>query len=56
MEASVDAPGRLEGDKAQRIIEAMRASVATRGAARSSSTGDVLQVIPAESANDNGMF
>jgi AcrR family transcriptional regulator len=35
MEASVDAPGRLEGDKAQRIIAAMRASVAKRGAAGS---------------------
>jgi AcrR family transcriptional regulator len=35
MEASVAAPRRLEGDKAQRIIEAMRASVGTRGAAGS---------------------
>jgi AcrR family transcriptional regulator len=35
MEASVDAPRRLEGDKAQRIIAAMRASVGTRGAAAS---------------------
>jgi AcrR family transcriptional regulator len=35
MEASVEAPSRLEGDKAQRIIAAMRASVATRGAAGS---------------------
>jgi AcrR family transcriptional regulator len=35
MEASVEAPSRLEGDKAQRIIEAMRASVGTRGAAGS---------------------
>jgi AcrR family transcriptional regulator len=35
MEASVDAPRRLEGDKAQRIIAAMRASVGTRGAAGS---------------------
>jgi AcrR family transcriptional regulator len=35
MEASVEAPGRLEGDKARRIIEAMRASVGTRGAAGS---------------------
>ena len=32
---SADAPRRLEGDKAQRIIAAMRASVATRGAAAS---------------------
>jgi AcrR family transcriptional regulator len=35
MEASVDAPRRLEGDKARRIIAAMRASVSTRGAAGS---------------------
>jgi AcrR family transcriptional regulator len=35
MEASVEAPRRLEGEKAQRIIEAMRASVGTRGAAGS---------------------
>ena len=35
MEASVEAPGNLEGEKAQRIIEAMRASVGTRGAAGS---------------------
>ena len=35
VEASVEAPGRLEGEKAQRIIAAMRASVGTRGAAGS---------------------
>jgi AcrR family transcriptional regulator len=35
MEASVAPPRKLEGDKAQRIIAAMRASVATRGAAGS---------------------
>jgi AcrR family transcriptional regulator len=35
MEASLAAPRKLEGDKAQRIIAAMRASVATRGAAGS---------------------
>jgi AcrR family transcriptional regulator len=33
VEASVDVPRRLEGDKARRIIAAMRASVSTRGAA-----------------------
>jgi AcrR family transcriptional regulator len=33
MEASVDVPRRLDGEKAQRIIAAMRTSVATRGAA-----------------------
>jgi AcrR family transcriptional regulator len=35
MEASIAQPKRLEGDKARRIIEAMRASVGTRGAAGS---------------------
>jgi AcrR family transcriptional regulator len=35
MEASVQAPRRLEGDKARRIVAAMRASVGTRGAAAS---------------------
>jgi AcrR family transcriptional regulator len=35
MEASIAAPRRLEGDKAQRIVAAMRASVAARGAAGS---------------------
>jgi len=35
MEAGIAVPRKLEGDKAQRIIVAMRASVATRGAAGS---------------------
>jgi AcrR family transcriptional regulator len=35
MEASVAAPRKLDGDKAQRIIEAMRSSVGMRGAAAS---------------------
>ena len=35
MEASVDAARRLEGEKAQRIIAAMRSSVGARGAAAS---------------------
>jgi AcrR family transcriptional regulator len=35
MEASVETPRRLDGEKAQRIIEAMRASVGSRGAAGS---------------------
>ena len=35
MEASLAVPRKLEGEKAQRIIEAMRASVGTRGAAGS---------------------
>jgi len=40
MEASLATPRKLEGDKAQRIVEAMRASVGKRGAA--SSTFDVV--------------
>jgi AcrR family transcriptional regulator len=40
MAASAAAPKRLEGEKAQRIIEAMRTSVGTRGAA--GSTFDVV--------------
>ena len=35
MEAASELPRRLEGDKAQRIIAAMRASVSKRGAAGS---------------------
>jgi AcrR family transcriptional regulator len=35
MEASVEIPRRLEGDKARRIIQAMRSSVGRRGAAGS---------------------
>ena len=35
MEASVETPRRLEGDKAQRIIAAMRSSIGRRGAAGS---------------------
>jgi AcrR family transcriptional regulator len=35
MEASIELPRRLDGDKAQRIIAAMRASVGNRGAAGS---------------------
>src|SRR3989441_10752896 len=35
MEASVAVPRKLDGEKAQRIIAAMRASVAQRGAAGS---------------------
>src|SRR5215212_2902594 len=35
MAASATAPKRLDGEKAQRIIEAMRTSVGTRGAAGS---------------------
>jgi AcrR family transcriptional regulator len=35
MDASVEAPRRLDGEKAQRIVAAMRSSVGTRGAAAS---------------------
>jgi hypothetical protein len=48
MEASVEAPGRLEGDKARRIIEAMRASVGTRGAAGSTFDHVARQLLCAE--------
>jgi AcrR family transcriptional regulator len=40
VEASVQAPRKLEGEKAQRIVEAMRVSVGKRGAA--ASTFDVV--------------
>ena len=40
MEASVESRGKLEGEKAQRIVSAMRQSVAARGA--SASTFDVV--------------
>lgn len=40
MDASVATPRKLEGEKAQRIVEAMRASVGKRGAA--ASTFDVV--------------
>ena len=40
MEASVDTPRKLDGEKAQRIVAAMRSSVGTRGAA--ASTFDVV--------------
>ena len=40
MEASVDTSARLEGEKAQRIVAAMRQSVAARGAA--ASTFDIV--------------
>jgi AcrR family transcriptional regulator len=40
VEASVEAPRKLEGEKAQRIVAAMRSSVASRGAA--ASTFDIV--------------
>ncbi len=40
MEATVDTPRKLDGEKAQRIVSAMRSSVGTRGAA--ASTFDVV--------------
>jgi AcrR family transcriptional regulator len=40
LEASVDTPRKLDGEKAQRIVSAMRSSVGTRGAA--ASTFDVV--------------
>jgi AcrR family transcriptional regulator len=40
VEASIEAPRKLEGEKAQRIVAAMRSSVASRGAA--ASTFDIV--------------
>jgi AcrR family transcriptional regulator len=40
VEASVEAPRKLDGEKAQRIVAAMRSSVGTRGAA--ASTFDIV--------------
>jgi AcrR family transcriptional regulator len=51
MEASVDAPRRLEGDKARRIIAAMRASVSTRGAA-----GSTFDHVAREAGVSRGLY
>jgi AcrR family transcriptional regulator len=52
MEASVAAPPRkLEGEKAQRIVEAMRASVGTRGAA-----GSTFDVVAREAGVSRGLL
>jgi AcrR family transcriptional regulator len=51
MAASVAAPKRLEGEKAQRIIEAMRSSVGTRGAA-----GSTFDVVAREAGVSRGLL
>ena len=51
MESSVAAPKRLEGEKAQLIIEAMRASVGTRGAA-----GSTFDVVAREAGVSRGLL
>ncbi|HEX2161000.1 MAG TPA: TetR/AcrR family transcriptional regulator [Thermoleophilaceae bacterium] len=51
MEASVAAPRKLEGEKAQRIVEAMRASVGKRGAA-----GSTFDVVAREAGVSRGLL
>jgi AcrR family transcriptional regulator len=51
MAATAAAPKRLEGEKAQRIIEAMRTSVGTRGAA-----GSTFDVVAREAGVSRGLL
>jgi AcrR family transcriptional regulator len=51
MAATAAAPKRLEGDKAQRIIEAMRTSVGTRGAA-----GSTFDAVAREAGVSRGLL
>jgi AcrR family transcriptional regulator len=51
MEASVATPRKLEGEKAQRIIEAMRTSVGKRGAA-----GSTFDVVAREAGVSRGLL
>lgn len=51
VEASVATPRTLEGDKARRIVEAMRASVGTRGAA-----GSTFDVVAREAGVSRGLL
>lgn len=51
MEASVATPRKLEGEKAQRIVEAMRASVGKRGAA-----GSTFDVVAREAGVSRGLL
>ena len=51
MEASVEAPRKLDGDKATRIVAAMRASVAKRGAA-----GSTFDVVAREAGVSRGLL
>lgn len=51
MEASLATPRKLEGEKAQRIVEAMRASVGKRGAA-----GSTFDVVAREAGVSRGLL
>src|ERR1700741_5375753 len=51
MEAARELPRRLEGDKAQRIIAAMRASVGKRGAA-----GSTVDHVAREAGGPRGLL
>jgi len=51
VEASLATPRKLEGEKAQRIVEAMRASVAKRGAA-----GSTFDVVAREAGVSRGLL
>jgi AcrR family transcriptional regulator len=51
MEASLDSPRKLEGEKAQRIVEAMRTSVGKRGAA-----GSTFDVVAREAGVSRGLL
>jgi len=51
MEASLDTPRTLEGEKAQRIVEAMRTSVGKRGAA-----GSTFDVVAREAGVSRGLL
>ena len=51
MEASLQAPRKLEGEKAQRIVEAMRTSVGKRGVA-----GSTFDVVAREAGVSRGLL
>ncbi len=51
MEASLDSPRKLEGEKALRIVEAMRTSVGKRGAA-----GSTFDVVAREAGVSRGLL
>ncbi|MEX1141215.1 MAG: TetR/AcrR family transcriptional regulator [Thermoleophilaceae bacterium] len=51
MEASLDTPRKLEGEKAQRIVEAMRVCVGKRGAA-----GSTFDVVAREAGVSRGLL
>ena len=51
MEASLEAPRKLEGEKAQRIVEAMRTSVGKRGVA-----GSTFDVVAREAGVSRGLL